>query len=242
MKIHKFFSQISLFLVLFLGLTILPAAFAKTPNRFSALASRIRPCVVTILVYGYDGKMAGVGSGFFYNDRGDILTNSHVLIKNARAEIKTQSGKKYPVGAIIMRDEKRDIVKARTHVPRKTPYLKPAVNQPLSGENIMVVGSPMGLDQTVSEGIVSAWREIPGKGRLIQISAPISPGSSGGPVLDMDGRVVGIATFQSIKGQNLNFAVPVEDFFKSGSSSSSSKSKPTKLNIRKNKKGIIIIE
>ncbi len=70
-----------------------------------------------------------------------------------------------------------------------------------------MVGSPMGLEQTISEGIVSAVREIPNLGKIFQISAPISSGSSGSPVINMKGEVIGVATFQFIKGQNLNFAV-----------------------------------
>ena len=75
-------------------------------------------------------------------------------------------------------------------------------------EGILVVGSPLGLEQTVSEGIVSAVREMPNMVRVLQISASISPGSSGSPVIDMKGKVIGVATFYLVKGQNLNFAVP----------------------------------
>ncbi len=71
-------------------------------------------------------------------------------------------------------------------------------------------GSPLGLEKTLSDGIVSAIREIPGFGKVIQITAPISPGSSGSPVLNMQGEVIGIVTFQIVEGQNLNFAIPSE--------------------------------
>jgi tetratricopeptide (TPR) repeat protein len=73
-----------------------------------------------------------------------------------------------------------------------------------------VYGSPLGLENTVSDGIVSAIRDIPDYGRIIQITAPISPGSSGSPVLNLQGEVIGIATFQMVEGQNLNFAIPSE--------------------------------
>jgi len=68
----------------------------------------------------------------------------------------------------------------------------------------------LGLEKTVSDGIISAIREVPGYGKLIQITAPISPGSSGSPVLNMKGEVIGIATLQMVEGQNLNFAIPSE--------------------------------
>ena len=79
---------------------------------------------------------------------------------------------------------------------------------PQEGESIVVVGNPFGLEGSVSNGIVSAVREIPGYGKIIQITAPISPGSSGSPVVNMRGQVIGVATLQAAEGQSLNFAVP----------------------------------
>src|SRR5690606_1995460 len=81
---------------------------------------------------------------------------------------------------------------------------------PAEGESIVVIGNPFGLEGSVSNGIVSAVREISGYGRIIQITAPISPGSSGSPVVNMSGQVIGIATLQAAEGQSLNFAVPSE--------------------------------
>ncbi len=81
---------------------------------------------------------------------------------------------------------------------------------PQEGESIFVIGNPFGLEGSVSNGIVSAVREISGYGRIIQITASISPGSSGSPVVNMAGQVIGIATLQAAEGQNLNFAIPAE--------------------------------
>ncbi len=81
---------------------------------------------------------------------------------------------------------------------------------PQEGESIVVIGNPFGLEGSVSNGIVSAVREISGYGRIIQITAPISPGSSGSPVVNMFGQVIGVATLQAEEGQSLNFAVPAE--------------------------------
>ena len=86
-------------------------------------------------------------------------------------------------------------------------YLKIAESPPDVGEKIVVVGSPFGLDQTVTDGVISGFRQIDDL-KIIQISAPISPGSSGGPVVNLKGEVIGVATFYLRGGQNLNFAIP----------------------------------
>ncbi len=230
----KWFWVSILFLLFF---SVHARAQSTGPNTaYSGLARQVKPSVVTVMVYDYTGRLKHIGSGFFCNSSGDLVTNSHVLAKNSMARIKTRQGKTFAVGGIIHRDEKADVVQARTHVHKKVPFLSPAKRRPSVGERIMVAGSPMGLEQTITEGIVSAWREIPGKGRVIQISAPISPGSSGGPVLNMKGEVVGIAAFQSVKGQNLNFAIPVDRIFKKSTTTGN------RLTIQKDKSGAIIIQ
>ncbi len=92
------------------------------------------------------------------------------------------------------------------------PFLRVAKTLPEAGDRVLVVGNPEGLERTVSEGIVSAVRNVGDYGNVIQISAPISPGSSGSPVLNLKGEVVGVATFVDKEGQNLNFAVSAERF------------------------------
>ena len=82
------------------------------------------------------------------------------------------------------------------------------MNVPSEGEDIFVIGNPLGLESTVSTGIISAVRDIPAFGKILQITAPISPGSSGSPVINSKGEVIGIATLVITKGQNLNFAIP----------------------------------
>ena len=96
-------------------------------------------------------------------------------------------------------------------VPRDLAVPLPIVKAaPQEGESIVVIGNPYGLEGSVSNGIVSAVREISGYGKIIQITASISPGSSGSPVVNMAGQVIGVATLQAAEGQNLNFAVPAE--------------------------------
>ncbi len=176
-----------------------------------SLIKSIKPSVVIVFTYDNKGEFLKLGSGFFISQSGDIITNYHVLQGASSAEVKTSGGKTYPITYIIARDEQNDIICLSADIPSK--YVLPlslSETIPEVGERIIVYGSPLGLENTVSDGIVSAIRDIPDYGRIIQITAPISPGSSGSPVLNMKGEVIGIATFQFIEGQNLNFAIPGE--------------------------------
>jgi predicted negative regulator of RcsB-dependent stress response len=115
----------------------------------------------------------------------------------------------YPIESIIADDEKADLVKVAVKIPKGAfTTLKMTRFLPEAGESVIVIGSPYGLEQTVSDGIVSTVREVTPGTRLIQITAPISPGSSGSPVMNEKGAVLGIATITFAAGQNLNFAVP----------------------------------
>ena len=176
-----------------------------------SLIKRIKPSTVIIFAYDDKGEFLKLGSGFFISQNGDVITNYHVLEGAESAEVKTSDEKTYTISDIVAVDEKNDIIRLSVNIPSK--YVLPlslSETTPEIGERIIVYGSPLGLENTVSDGIVSAIRDIPDYGRIIQITAPISPGSSGSPVLNMQGEVIGIATFQLVEGQNLNFAIPSE--------------------------------
>lgn len=173
------------------------------------IIKKIEPSIIVVLTYGQDGKLLGQGSGFFINENGAAITSRHVLEGAVRAEIKTMDGMLYPIAKVIAEDQDSDIIKIEVIIPKnRIRFLEISPSFPEVGERVVVIGSPLGLEQTVSDGIVSAVRRIPIFGRIIQISAPISPGSSGSPVINLKGEVIGVATFQMIEGQNLNFAIP----------------------------------
>jgi len=173
------------------------------------LVKRIQPAVVTVVAYDAQGRVKGQGSGFFINQQGHFLTNHHVLTGAARAEVRTREGRRYPMTRFLAQDQAGDLVVAAIEPPRvNLPSLKISGVLPEVGEKVLVVGSPFELEQTLSDGVVSAVRRIPDLGTILQITAPISSGSSGSPVVNMKGEVIGIATFIFKEGQNLNFAVP----------------------------------
>lgn len=189
-------------------------AFLSTTTSVAAdpgltrLVKKIQPAVVTLVAYDVQNHISGIGTGFFVNSRGHLVTNFHVLGGNYAASVRTHKGKLYPVKAVLAENKAADLLKLQVDIPAdEVAWIPVSDRLPEIAERVVVVGSPMGLEQTVSEGIVSSLREIPVIGPVFQMSAPISPGSSGSPVLSAKGQVLGIATFQFVQGQNLNFAV-----------------------------------
>jgi len=202
------------------------------------IAGKIQHSLVTVIVNSYAGESKRIGSGFFCNEKAEIITNDHVIPAGMGAQIKTLDQNLYRTGYTVKRVKDMDFLQVGTTVPKdKIVPLKIAEQLPKVGEKIVVAGNPMGLEQTITSGIVSAWRKHERFGNVFQVSAPVSPGSSGGPVLNMDGEVVGIVSFQYKNGQNLNFAIPVKDLF-----SRKHQSQPQKLKIIKGKGGVTIIE
>lgn len=191
--------------ILSLSLHSVSAAEASLTN----LVEMIRPAVVTVIAYDKDMKPLRQGSGFFINAEGHLITNYHVFEGAYKAEIKTQDEVKFSIQSIVAENKAMDLIKVSADVPSgSVKWIEVEAKLPSIAEQIVVIGSPMGLDQTVSEGIISGIRDVPDVGMFLQMSAPISPGSSGGPVVNMEGLVVGIATFYLSSGQSLNFAVP----------------------------------
>jgi tetratricopeptide (TPR) repeat protein len=202
--------------ILFLCFSLFTSSTAQTPDeQLPDIIKKIKPSVVTVLTYNAEGKLLNLGTGFFVSLAGDIITNRHVILNADRAEIRTSQGKTYPITGVVAEDIESDLIRVSTDTPVKE--IKPvqlSTTLPKVGERIIVIGNPLGLEHTVSDGIVSSIREVPGFGNVIQITAPISQGSSGSPVLNMKGEVIGVATFQIIEGQNINFAISSENIIK----------------------------
>ncbi len=180
----------------------------SSTGNMGSLVRGIQPAVVTVVAYDADKNVTNLGSGFFVDNLGDLITNYHVLVGAYAADIKTYDKKLYPVEWVVAENKPSDLIKVRAKIPESSiHWISVTETEPAVADRVLVVGSPMGLAQTVSEGIVSAFREMPVIGKVFQLSAPISPGSSGSPVINMKGKVIGVVSFQAAKGQNLNFAV-----------------------------------
>ena len=197
-------------LISILPIILALAGAAVAQDFLPELVKRIKPSAVAIETFDSRGNTISRGSGFFIAaDR--IITNRHVIDRSSRVEIHLVDGKKFPVKGVLAVDGEGDLALLQVDVPKELAVPLPVVKSvPQEGEFVVVIGNPFGLEGSVSNGIVSAVREIPGYGKIIQITAPISPGSSGSPVVNMVGQVIGVATLQAAEGQSLNFAVPAD--------------------------------
>jgi len=197
----------SLWLLLLL---FIPAPIRASQDILPELVRRIKPSAVAIETFDSRGEKLSRGSGFFVEvDR--IVTNRHVLEGAYRAEVHSSTGAVFPVRGILAVDAEGDLALLKIDAPVN--QIKPLSldkTSPQEGESVVVIGNPLGLEGSVTNGIVSAVRDIPTFGRIIQITAPISSGSSGSPVVNMQGQVIGIATLQITGGQSVNFAIPSE--------------------------------
>lgn len=175
------------------------------------LVRRIKPSVVSVLTYDAKGEPLISGSGFFVRP-GEVVTNMHVIRGAHRVEIHTLEGKgrTYPVAGALAVDEEADLALLGVDLPAERSRPLTFTNTlPDEGEQVFVIGNPLRLEGSVSNGIVSAVREVPDLGRIIQITAPVSHGNSGSPLLNMRGQVIGIVTVKVTNGQNINLALGV---------------------------------
>jgi len=196
------------------ALILLVASFGRASvhadETLPNLVKRVKPAVVAIATYDASGEALMTGSGFFLRP-GQVVTNLHVIRGAVRAEIKTLDGKGkvFPVNGTLAVDEEGDLALLSIEMPlaSATRSTELAKDLPDEGETIFVIGNPLKLEGSVSDGIVSAVREVPNSYRIIQITAPISHGNSGSPVFNLKGQVLGVVTVKVTNGQNINLAI-----------------------------------
>jgi S1-C subfamily serine protease len=190
---------------------------ARTDRPLDAVTSQT-PAVLTINCYDSGNQRNVQGSGFLISSDGVAVTNFHVIDGAFRAEAQLGDGRLYQVTAVRAFDRDLDVAvlqlgrnfgRESLNV-RGLPFVQTGESADLRvGDRVATISSPEGLANTVTDGLVSAIR-TDGDRTLLQISAPISPGSSGSPVFTLDGKAIGISVAQYVKGQNLNFAIPIE--------------------------------
>lgn len=180
------------------------SARAQTAQDIAKKAFR---STVLLVMEDANGRPLSLGSGFFVR-AGEIATNLHVIEGAARGYAKPVGQKsKYDIEGVIAMDSRRDLVVLKISLPSTVPLTLGNSDAVEVGEAVYAVGNPQGLEGTFSQGIVSSIRDV-GSDKLIQITAAISPGSSGGPVLNARAEVIGVSVATFKGGQNLNFAIP----------------------------------
>jgi len=176
-----------------------PSAQEIAKNAFGA--------TVLVVMEDVGGHPLALGSGFFVRDT-EVATNLHVVGGAAKGYVKPVGQKaKYDIEGMTAVESNYDLVILKVS-GRCSATLQLGDSDGVQvGESVYAVGNPQGLEGTFSQGIISSIREI-GTDKLLQITAPISPGSSGGPVLNSAGDVIGVSVATFTGGQNLNFAIP----------------------------------
>ncbi len=179
------------------------------PFDSAQITKKISPAVV--LIKGTTSSGDIVGTGFIISSDGKIATNLHVVESLKNGGIQLASGEKFDSFSVLAFDARKDI--AIIKIPG---FDLPTVtlgnsNNVQVGEPVLAVGSPLGLQGTVTTGVVSSMRDDPTGGgfKVLQTDASVNPGNSGGPLVNRQAEVIGIVTFKIRGGENLNFAIPI---------------------------------
>ncbi|MDX6611966.1 MAG: serine protease Do [Blastocatellia bacterium] len=202
---YRNFPQL-LLAVFFVGVV---TTVANAQESLPELVRQVKPAVVSVTTYDAKDDSLISGSGFFIRP-GQVMTNLHVVRGAVRAEIKTLEGKgrSYAVSGLLAVDEEADLALLSIDLPlEKSRVAIMGTSLPEEGEKVFAIGNPLRLEGSVSDGIVSAVRDVPNLGNIIQVTVPISHGNSGSPLFNMKGQVVGIVTVKVTNGQNINLAL-----------------------------------
>ena len=198
-------------------LAAMSAQNTPTANRgrhldIPAISREANGSIVSIVMSDKDGHPIAQGSGFLISKDGHVVTNYHVIKNGDSALVKLPNGSFFVVDGVLASDKSRDVAIIKANGTDFRPLTLGDSDRLQVGEEVVAIGNPLSLESTVSNGIVSAIRTVDDEGgKFVQITAPISPGSSGGPLFNMAGEVIGITTSHLKGGENLNFAIPIND-------------------------------
>jgi serine protease Do len=174
------------------------------------IVERNKPAIVRIesRVATDEGDRRQFGTGFLLSADGRIATNLHVIIGSGDVKVRLADGHEFRARRVVAVDPQRDLAIIDIDAVGLPIARLGNSDEVAAGDRVVAIGNPLGvLDYTVSDGLISSVRQLEGI-KVLQISAPISQGSSGGPLFNPYGEVIGVATLISAEGQNLNFGVP----------------------------------
>ena len=196
-------------LVILAWLVTTASADEPKPDRTTAdLVAELKPSIVVITFSGRDGKQEGLGTGFVVSEDGLIATNYHVIGEGRPISVQFADGTKREVIEVRASDRQMDLAIVKINQKGLKPLELGDATKAKDGQPVVAVGNPRGLKHSVVEGVISGQREIEGR-PMLQLAMPIEAGNSGGPLVDRDGRVLGIITLKSLVTDNLGFAISV---------------------------------
>ena len=184
----------------------------KKSQSVEELTAQALGSLVVISQTGRDGNHRSVGSGFVISEDGLIATCNHVIGQSRELKVRFEDGREFEVTAIHAWDRKLDLAILRIDPgDKKLPALELGNSDKLAtGQRVVTIGNPHGLSFSVVEGIVSAIREVDDSdNKMIQVAIPVEPGNSGGPLIDLHGKVFGIVTMKSTVSDNIGFVTPI---------------------------------
>jgi S1-C subfamily serine protease len=194
---------------LFVSLVVFPiiSPAADESETISKIFKEKSDAVVMIAVASSEGDR--LGSGFFISRNGKIVTNYHLIRRARKIVIKLKSGLAFVPRRVINLEPEKDIAVIQIEADSPVYFKMGNSNSVIIGQKVLTIGNPQGLESTVSDGLISSIRVNEFGMKMFQVSVPLSTGSSGGPLIDLNGEVIGITTAGMSNGQNLNFAVPI---------------------------------
>ena len=203
---------IAIHLILLPSFFLCTQIFAATQQPELSTEKIFNEHVDSIVVIGaMDKKQSRSGSGFIVDQDGLIVTNAHLTVGAKKIVVKLHKSAIYHQARLVTIDRGKDIAILKIDVPNLKPVKLGNSNKVQIGERVVSIGNPLGLESTISDGLISSWRTVKGGLKVLQISVPLSQGSSGGPLFNLQGEVIGVTMGSYLKGQNLNFAVPIND-------------------------------
>lgn len=223
-KIYIFLILICVLVLVVIGL-LANSMFSPFSKNITAI-EKATASVVKIICYDHEGNESATGSGFIAFDNQTVITNYHVMEEAYTCKVSTDEDKTYEVESILAYSKEQDIAIIKLTESTGLKVLELGSSDKIKkGETVTAIGSPLGIKNTVSQGVLSG-RLMEDNMDVLQFTAAISSGSSGGALFDERGKVIGVTYASYIDGQNLNLAIPIEivrDLMKSKTSNAAKK-------------------
>ncbi len=176
---------------------------------------RAESTIVTIRFYDSEGRMLHEGSGFCINKDGDVITKRPLFKGVHKADVRTKDGMLYPVKDVVSENKEASLIRVSVQVPSRLVLSLPvSLPLPSMSQPLLTIGTSPGVIKPSAYGLVSTIREIPGIGKVIQVTPGLPSSVDGNPVIDMKGRMVGVAIVEWVEGQNVHFIIPTETVLK----------------------------